>query len=78
MDDALRSQIQDLVQHGDLPGVDCAATWFGSGRGERCGACQRRILGSEVAVECDVPAGGMVVFHAQCYDIWHSLVTPRA
>jgi len=33
MDNALHSQIQDLIERGDLPGVDCAATWFGSGRG---------------------------------------------
>jgi hypothetical protein len=75
--DGLTRRIQDMITRGALPRVECAASWYGWGRGERCAACDRRILGSEVTVECDIPDGGAVVLHSQCYEVWYSLVTPR-
>ena len=79
MDD-LRTRIRDRIRDGSLPGVQCLVAWFGSGRGQRCGACTERILGTELAVECDQSSGATIWFHARCYDLWHAALEacPRA
>jgi hypothetical protein len=71
--DKMRTHIRESVQDGRLPSADCLVTWFGHGRGELCAVCARRILGSEVSVECDVAEGDAVWFHAACYDLWLSV-----
>ena len=72
--DPLMARIQEGVTCGRLPKVDCVVTWYGQGRGQLCAACDQRILGSEVSVDCDLPDGETVKFHAKCYTLWHSLL----
>jgi hypothetical protein len=72
----LLERIQQRMAVGTLPCEDCVVTWYGSGRGRRCAACDRRILGTDTEIECDVPSGGTVYFHQACYDVWHSALTP--
>lgn len=74
MDD-LRTRIRTSIRDGCLPGVDCLVTWYGPGRGQLCEACGHRMLGSDLAVECDLPDGGTIRFHAPCYEIWRSELT---
>jgi hypothetical protein len=70
MNDPLRSQIRDKMSSGDLPRENCVVTLYAAGRGEHCAACGQRILGSETAVECDLPRAGVLRFHRRCYDLW--------
>jgi hypothetical protein len=72
----LLSRIQDGIACGALPSVDCLVTWYGQGRGQLCGACNQRILGTEVGIDCDLPDGTTIRFHARCYELWRSLVSP--
>jgi hypothetical protein len=73
--DALREHIHELVTRGALPKEDCTATWYGFGQGQRCSACQKRILGTQPSVDCDMPTGETVAFHADCYRVWRAVVT---
>jgi hypothetical protein len=68
-------RIQQLMAAGTLPCEDCVVTWYGSGRGRHCAACDQRILGTDAEIECDVPGGGTIYFHQPCYDVWHSALT---
>jgi hypothetical protein len=70
----LRAMIQESVTCGRLPKVDCVVTWYGLGRGQLCAACNQRILGSEVGVDCDLSDGSTLRLHARCYTLWHSLL----
>jgi hypothetical protein len=70
--DALQTRIQEGIRDGSLPSVECLVAWYGPGRGQLCGACAERILGTELAVECDQPGGATIWFHAWCYDLWHA------
>jgi hypothetical protein len=72
--DTLRAHIQELVMRGALPKEDCLATWYGSGQGQPCSACHKRILGTHPSVECDTGNGGTVAFHAECYDVWRAVI----
>jgi hypothetical protein len=72
--DLLTLRIQDRIRTGRLPGGDCAATWYREGRGQRCAACDERILGTDLGVDCDLVGGATVQFHARCYIVWHSLL----
>jgi hypothetical protein len=72
--DPLETTIQEAMTRGRLPRIDCLATWFGSGRGQRCAGCDERILGSQVAVDCDLPDGLQVFLHARCYELWRTLL----
>ena len=72
----LLARIQQRMSDGTLPCADCVVTWYGPGRGRHCAACDRRILGTDREIECDVPAGGTIYFHQACYEVWHSCLTP--
>jgi hypothetical protein len=69
----LTARVRKGLQDGHLPRTDCLVTWFGPGRGEICAVCAGRILGSEIAVECDLPDGRTLWFHSLCYDVWRSV-----
>lgn len=73
MDD-LRARIRDYVRDGLLPSADCLIAWYGPGRGQVCEACTGRILGRELAVECELRGGTTIWFHASCYGIWRSVL----
>jgi hypothetical protein len=73
--DALRIQVQELITRGALPKEKCAAIWYGYGQGQRCRACRKRILGTQPSVECDTLSGGTVPLHAECYSVWHAVIT---
>jgi hypothetical protein len=75
--DELRGRVQEGIRNGRLPKIDCLVTWFGIGRGQICAACASRILGSEVAVECELPDWPILWFHARCYDVWLAARRPR-
>jgi hypothetical protein len=68
--DALVNQIRQSILAGQLPKEHCHATWYGKGTGLLCDGCDRPITPDEVEVECDLPDGGMVRLHRQCYDVW--------
>jgi hypothetical protein len=72
--DPLMERIQEGVTAGRLPSIDCIVTWYGPGRGQHCAACDQRILGTEVSVDCDMPDEATLRFHARCYALWHSLL----
>jgi hypothetical protein len=68
--------IRDRIARGELPDVDCPILWYGAGRGQRCAVCQTRILGSDVAIDCEPPATGETIwFHGRCYGVWHTALT---
>jgi hypothetical protein len=71
--DNLRERIRNGIEKGRVPSVECLVTWFGPGRGEVCVVCSSRILGSELAIECDLRTGNTAWFHAPCYDLWLSV-----
>jgi hypothetical protein len=71
MDD-LRARIQEGIRDGSLPSVECLVAWYRPGRGQICDVCTGRILGTELALECDQPGGTTIWFHARCYDLWRS------
>jgi hypothetical protein len=73
MDDDLAG-IREYIATGKLPKEDCAVTWYGPGRGARCAACDRRILSTDVGVDCDLPGGGTIHFHERCYQNWRSVL----
>jgi hypothetical protein len=73
MDRSLES-IREGIACGKLPGVDCVVAWYGPGRGQHCAVCDRRILGVELGVNCDLPDGRTVSFHAQCYAMWRAVL----
>jgi hypothetical protein len=68
--DDLRDQIREKILAGDLPKEDCRMTWYGSGTGNLCAACERLIAATDVEVECDLPRGGTIRLHRACYDVW--------
>jgi hypothetical protein len=70
----LRARIQEHIRDGLLPSVGCLIAWYGPGRGQICEACTGRILGREMAVECELRGGATIWFHASCYGLWHSMV----
>jgi hypothetical protein len=72
--DALPVRIQQRMADGTLPCEDCVVTWYGSGHGRQCAACDQRILEPDTAIDCDVPGGGTIHFHLRCYELWHSLL----
>jgi hypothetical protein len=69
----LTTRVRNGLQDGRLPRTDCLVAWFGPGRGEICVVCAARILGSEIAVECDLTDGRSLWFHSRCYDVWLSV-----
>ena len=71
---SLRVRVQELVTAGHLPCEDCLVTWYGEGRGRRCAACDQRLLGSDMEIECDVPGGDTIHFHVACYDVWQAII----
>jgi hypothetical protein len=73
--DPLMRRIQDSITSGRLPSTQCVATWYGPGHGQRCRACDQRILHSEIGVDCDRSDGTTLMFHATCYRLWHALVS---
>jgi hypothetical protein len=75
--DALQTRIQALITSGDLPCEDCVVTWYGQGRERLCAACDRRILGTDTEIECDVPRSGTIFFHLACYDAWQSVLAAK-
>lgn len=70
MSDELLQRIREKILAGDLPKQNCRMTWYGSGTGGTCVACERAIHFGEVEVECDLPVGGTIRLHRTCYDIW--------
>ena len=68
------SHIRTGIACGRLPNVDCAVTWYGPGRGQQCAVCDHRILATELSVDCDLPGGSTVRFHAQCYAMWQAVL----
>jgi hypothetical protein len=75
MDD-LGTRIREGLRDGSLPSVECLVAWYGFGRGQLCGMCSERILGTELAVECEQAGSTAMWFHARCYDLWHSALGP--
>ena len=45
-------------------------TWYGPGTGGVCVACEEPIAADDVEVECDLPTGGTIRLHRECYEIW--------
>jgi hypothetical protein len=72
--DPLLGRIRSRINGKLLPDVDCVATWYRAGRGQRCDACDKRILATDLGLDCDLPDGSTARFHARCYVLWHSLV----
>jgi len=72
--DELESTIQAAIIRGQLPREDCLAAWFSSGRGQRCAGCEQRVLGTQVAVDCEIPDGLDIVLHVRCYELWRALM----
>ena len=72
MGDELRDAIRRSIMAGTLPKQHCRMTWYGPGRHSLCIACDRPIRPEEVEVECDLPTGGVIVFHQACHEIWSS------
>jgi hypothetical protein len=68
--DERRRLIRSKILAGALPKQNCRMTWFGPGRDGHCVACDQRIGAQEVEVECDLPGGGTIRLHRDCYDLW--------
>ena len=68
--DDLKQKIRQRIVAGKLPRQHCRMTWYGPGRESICVACDRPIRPDDVEIECDVPTGGTIRFHQQCYEIW--------
>ncbi len=68
--EGLREQIRGKIRAGTLPKKYCRMTWFGPGRGGTCAACNQVITPDDIEVECDLPDGGVLLFHRRCYDVW--------
>ena len=64
------SKIRDKLAKGTLPKEDCRMTWYGPGTDGICVACERPIEPSEVEVECDLGAGGVIRLHQRCHEFW--------
>lgn len=63
--------IRAKILAGVLPKQDCSMTWYGSGRGGNCIACDQPIEPGDLEIECDLPkGGGTITMHQRCYDIW--------
>ena len=62
--------IRQKILDGTLPKQNCRMTWYGPGTGGTCVACEQPIVVDDVEVECDLPNGGTIRLHRQCYDIW--------
>jgi hypothetical protein len=62
--------IRQKILAGHLPKENCRMTWYGPGTGGVCVACEHPIAADEVEVECDLPTGGTIRLHRECYDIW--------
>jgi hypothetical protein len=71
----IEERIRIRVAQGRLPAIPCLVVWAADGRGERCAACDTRIRGSEMNVECDVEGGGRLSFHVACYRAWHAEIS---
>ena len=76
--ESLRLHIQERMSAGTLPCEDCVVAWYGHGRGSRCAACDQRILGIDSEIACDVPGGGTIYFHQECYEVWQSALATKA
>lgn len=70
LSDELNRWIRERISAGKLPKQHCRVTWYGPGRQLACAACDQPIHSDEVEVECDLPTGGTINFHRQCYEIW--------
>lgn len=68
--DELLDIIRAKILRGDLPKEHCRMTWYAPGTGALCAACERSIMAAEIEVECDLPGGGTMRFHVDCYRIW--------
>jgi hypothetical protein len=68
--DDLRRGIRARILSGDLPKEHCRMSWYGPGTGGICVACDQPIAANDVEVECDLPGGGTIRLHRQCYDVW--------
>jgi hypothetical protein len=68
------ARIQEGIACGRLPIVDCVVTWYGPGRGQRCAACDRRILSTELGIDCDLPGDKTIWLHVRCYALWQSVL----
>lgn len=66
----LLSKIRQRLTGGDLPNEYCEQTWAGPGSGHACSACQLPIEKTDVEIECELPSGGLIHFHRQCFVIW--------
>jgi hypothetical protein len=40
-----------------------------------CAVCQRRILGGEVGMDCDLSRGETIWLHGRCYGVWQAALT---
>jgi hypothetical protein len=70
--EALVARIRERMSAGTLPCEDCVVTWFGEGRDHRCAVCDEPITAPDTEIECDLPGGGSLHFHAPCFDLWHA------
>ena len=70
--DDLRRAIREKILSGVLPKENCRMTWYGRGTAGICVACDLRITADAVEVECDLPDGGTIRLHRECYDVWTS------
>ena len=68
------SRIQARIAAGQLPNVNCLATWYHTGQGQQCGACHHRILSFELGARCVLPDGTTLWFHNSCYVRWQEIV----
>ena len=62
--------IRQKILAGHLPKENCRMTWHGPGTRGVCVACEQPIAADDVEVECDLPTGGTIRLHRECYDIW--------
>ena len=70
MIDDTRDIIRQKILAGHRPKQNCHVTWYGFGTGNMCLACGTTIGHEDVEVECDLPAGGTILLHRKCYEIW--------
>jgi hypothetical protein len=69
----IHATIRDKLSAGVLPKTPCRMTWYGPGRTVRCMACDEAIRPDQVEVECDLPDGGTLVLHQDCYEVWAAM-----
>ena len=66
----LAPRIRAKIVDGFLPKEFLPRVFGGPGTGKLCDACETTISEGEIEFEADLPKGGIVRFHLQCFTLW--------